>query len=649
MENLLENLRQYITPTLVFPIVTVICLILFFCYYRKAALPREGTLEWISMYEKPPLRFDKRFPMGKKDIIPMLLITLIYAFVAFWGLGDNEAPQSFHLFEKGNKSAVIELAEETEVGSIMYYTGLWTGSYSLEFSADGKNWVEQIEHISDDEPYAMNQPHSKLFYWRYAVLNKDNGPVKFIRITSGRTPMELGELALCDLDGRLISTDQIVLNPSSAALFPSALFDEQDIIPDYPTYMNSAYFDEIYHARTAYENVTNVYPYEISHPPLGKLIISIGIQVFGMTPFGWRFMGTLFGVIMLLFFYVFIKNMFGKTLIAACGTILFAFDFMHYVQTRIATIDTYGVFFVILMYFFMYRYMTTDYEKPFRKTALPLALCGISFGLGAASKWTAIYAGAGLLVLYVIHLIMRGRYYASQNRGDEFVGYLIKTLLFSVLFFIVVPAAIYYLSYIPYGLAKDMTIKDGMLWNREYFDIVWENQKFMFNYHSNVTAEHSYQSRWYQWIINARPILYYRETFANGTKSAFAAFGNPIVWWGGLFAIFAMFARVKGRRDGRALFIIIGYLSQLVPWFFISRTVFVYHYFPSVIFLVLALCHVLNTIWERQFGRYKQAVLGFTGAAVLLFIAFYPVLSGAAVPTWYTTNFLRWIPSAWPF
>ena len=63
-------------------------------------------------------------------------------------------------------------------------------------------------------------------------------------------------------------------------------------MPEYQSYLNSTYFDEIYHARTACENIEGVYPYEISHPPLGKLIIAIGIELFGMTPFGWRFSGV---------------------------------------------------------------------------------------------------------------------------------------------------------------------------------------------------------------------------------------------------------------------------------------------------------------------------------------------------------------------
>ena len=54
------------------------------------------------------------------------------------------------------------------------------------------------------------------------------------------------------------------------------------------------------------------------------------------------------------------------------------------------------------------------------------------------------------------------------------------------------------------------------------------------------------------------------------------------------------------RRSGRALFIFIGYLAQLVPWFFIGRITFAYHYFPSVLFLVLALCYVFHTLAERE-------------------------------------------------
>ena len=73
------------------------------------------------------------------------------------------------------------------------------------------------------------------------------------------------------------------------------------------------YFDEIYHARTAYEFLHGLPTYENTHPPLGKILISVGIAIFGMNPFGWRIMGTLFGIAMLPFLYLLWKKMTGNT------------------------------------------------------------------------------------------------------------------------------------------------------------------------------------------------------------------------------------------------------------------------------------------------------------------------------------------------
>ncbi len=120
-----------------------------------------------------------------------------------------------------------------------------------------------------------------------------------------------------------------------------------------------------------------------------------------MTPFGWRFLGTLFGVLMLPVIYILPK---GSSAARPSGrvTLVLASDFMHFVQTRIATIDTYAVFFILLMYLFMYGFITTGSRRE-------LALSGIFFGIGAASKWTCIYAGAGLAVIWLIYVIREAR------------------------------------------------------------------------------------------------------------------------------------------------------------------------------------------------------------------------------------------------
>lgn len=43
-------------------------------------------------------------------------------------------------------------------------------------------------------------------------------------------------------------------------------------MPQAPSYYNGTYFDEIYHARTAYEMREGMSIYEWTHPPLGKYL-----------------------------------------------------------------------------------------------------------------------------------------------------------------------------------------------------------------------------------------------------------------------------------------------------------------------------------------------------------------------------------------
>ena len=104
--------------------------------------------------------------------------------------------------------------------------------------------------------------------------------------------------------------------------------------------------------------------------------------------------------------------------------------------------------------------------------------------------------------------------------------------------------------------------------------------------------------------------------------------------------------RALFRKDRTALFILVGYLAQLVPWVFVTRIVFEYHYFPCSLFLLLALGYMFSMLEERPGSRW--VIFSYAGVAAVLFIAFYPALSGAPVSYAYGTNFLKWLPS-WPF
>lgn len=637
-----------------FPIATLLALFAFFYWYwgtqRAPLAKRLITPPEEAPREQPRFTFAGRcHPLVRRDAIPILLITAVYAVTAFAHLGSLRAPQSAWDFGSG-ESATFSLPEAVQVSQLWYYPNLGTGKYQVEISEDGVTWLtlwsrtetdeagseETVYYWADStgygESFAMTQNYNQLFKWNEIVFENPQY-IRYLRITgqANKGLLELGEVALFDMAGNRVEV------PGSV----SPLFDEQDMVPDKPTYYDEAYFDEIYHPRTAWEHIRGIAPYEISHPPLGKLIMGVGIRLFGMTPFGWRFMGTLFGVGMLPLLYVFLKNLFGRTSIATCGTILLAADFMHLTQTRLATIDTYAFFFILLMYWFMYRYLTLPAGTPFRKCALPLFLSGLFWGIGAASKWTVIYGCTGLVVLYFIGLYQKVRDWPAEQPGR--VKWVFQILGFSVLVFAVIPAAIYTLSYLPYAMAEGDTSLTGLI------GAMWENQKYMLSYHSGVTDSHPYSSRWYQWLFDIRPILYYMDNDVAGYTTRFAAFVNPVVCWGGLLAVASCAVQAVRRRCARALFIFIGYLAQLVPWFFIGRITFAYHYFPSVLFLVLALCYVFHTLAEREeMVNWKPAMFAVTGGAVGLYALFYPVLVGIQIPTWYSNNVLGWFPS-WPF
>lgn len=427
---------------------------------------------------------------------------------------------------------------------------------------------------------------------------------------------------------------------------PVDVMAEIETPTDGRTHFDNLYFDEIYFVRTAVEHIESIHPYEWTHPPLGKNIIAASILIFGENPFGWRLIGSVCGVIMLLVMYILIKNMFGKTPVAVCGTLLLGFDFMRLVQSRIGTIDTYAVLFILLSYFFMYRYITTERDAPFGKSVLPLALSGLFFGLSFTVKWIGFYAGAGLLIIYVIRQVQLWHYY-NLNKKPGFASYFFNTILFSFLFFVIVPALIYYVNYIPYGLARGMSIQGGMLWSADYFNMVWQNQESMFHYHSTLDATHGGSSFWWQWLFNIKPILYV-NSYVEGMRASYAAFGNPVLYWGGLAAIIAVTIRIISYKDGKALFIVIGYLAQLLPWVAVTRVVFAYHYLPSTLFLVLAVAYIFNTIFEREKPGYKNYVYGFTAVTGAVFLIFYPALSGVYLPYWYYDVFIKWLPS-WPF
>lgn len=579
----------------------------------------------------------------KWDWIIVSAITIIYACIAFYNLGGFKAPQTTWSSNEENTELVFDLGESRSIDHMYSFLGSYENrKFLVQSSDDGVNW-QTLNYKSDEDEQGVYTIVS-VFCWN-KIDTAFTG--RYVKLThkpnqAAQKPnkVAVNEFMIYDTDGNVIL-------PVNASDYPE-LFDEQDIFDGTSTYMNSTYFDEIYHARTAYEMIHNMYCYEMTHPPLGKAIMAIGILIFGMCPFGWRFMGTLFGVIMVPVMYLLGKKLTKKTWLSSVITLLFTFDFMHFTQTRIATIDVFVTLFIMLMYFFMLCYYKLSfYDTPVKKTFIPLALSGICMGLGCASKWTGVYAGLGLGVIFAAVMIRRyGEYRTAMKdpKGstegiehqyviDNYSSLMLKTLGFCVLAFVVVPVIIYTLSYIPFSDDSSRNVVGRMI----------ENQRQMYSYHSTLDATHPYSSTWYQWPVINRPILYYLEDAGENLKVGISAMGNPFVWWAGIPAFLYMIYLAIAKKERTSLFLAIGYLAQYVPWMGVSRCTFIYHYFPSVPFVVLMVGYSIYKITESK-PKLKIAAFVYTAAVIGLFIAFYPVIAGYPTTVEYVKH-LKWLSS----
>lgn len=628
----------------------------------------------------------RRFDL--KDFLIMGVVTVIYGVLALSNLGLTEyTPTSYWETQSAREEVIIDFGDVYDVERMYINPGVpelvfAKNKIHLYCSEDGTTWnyIDTMDYNGYWDMFKWLRPY-----------NSDSE--KYVTGFTGRyfkmvwgmqeTGFRINEVVFYQSSTEDIIVPIKEVQGASGEHGAACLVDEQETaaIRNYQTCM---YFDEPYHARTAYEYLNNWNVYEWTHPPLGKAIISAGISLFGMNPFGWRFFGAVAGIIMVPLMYIFGKLLFKKRAWATALMLLMTLDGMHYVQTRIATIDSYSVLFIILMFVCMYKYYTMSfYEDKLWKTFIPLGLCGIFFGVGAATKWICLYAGVGLAIIFFISLGRRIAEYfravdalkSPEKYSREELEYLkhisdtcmrkvILTLLFCVLFFVIIPVIIYCLSYIPYF---DTPANAGKKW----YDVIWDNQKAMLDYHSNLKEEkpHSFRSPWYEWPVLARPMWFYSgvDQAPQGMMECISCCGNPLIWWAGLvctpISIVILVKKIMNRyrvtspqmllRRSREikmlLFISIGLASNFLAWLFVPRSTFIYHYFASLPFIMMFTVYVLKKIYEAvgtdKKKKVAMGIIGFFALALLLFVMFLPVFTGTMVSRWYVDNFLVWLPS----
>ncbi len=426
--------------------------------------------------------------------------------------------------------------------------------------------------------------------------------------------------------------------------------------------MSKMYFDEVYFARSAENYVNHQIPDERTHPPLGKLVESSGVALFGATPFGWRIMGVLFATLMVPLMYLLGKKLFGTWIGGFSAAFLFSFDFMHFTMARIGTVDTYVVFFSLVSQLFFLIYFMKVVKDGFKMTSVwPLFLAVVFFALGFSTKWFTLYGAAGLLALLVavrIKDISR----LKKGLGDKYLAFFDRPAVL-LLGFIGIAVAIYFATYI-----ADMLAGDSFL-------TILKLQGAMLSFHSGTVVDPS-SAPWWSWPfmfrldgVNVPRWFDVSYGLPNNTISTITVFGNPMVWWIGFALMLVLTERaIHGRQlvanlrsrisnssarksisiraqgwDIPAIYITVIFFFSWLPYVFIGRATYIYHFYLSVPLLCLAITYFINKYWHTREG--KIAAIAIFAGTVALFALFYPVISGAPVSSSFIHTYLKWFPS----
>ncbi len=335
----------------------------------------------------------------------------------------------------------------------------------------------------------------------------------------------------------------------------------------------------------------------------------------GRHALAWRLPGVVFGAILAFFLVLLARRLFAGPLVAAFVGVLLLLDGSMFAQPRIGMNDVYvGAFLVAAWYFVVAAH------APRRSARVDLALAGALFGLALASKWVAAYA---LVALAILSIAATARAFERGRPGEGGPLDLLKgrglnaVLLFAC--FAVVPIAIYLLAYRPWF---------GGPMAPYGWDLV-ELTRQMYWYHSGLTSPHPAGSPWWSWPFVLKPVYWYYAASDGGGSAVIYDAGNVVIFWAALAAtVWCAIAAIRSRSISLG-FVVFALVAQLVSWIPITRVLFFYHFFTALPYYLLALAAALAALWER--GRHRL-VAGYVVVAALVFVFFYPFVSGQPVP-----------------
>ncbi|MFF1718425.1 dolichyl-phosphate-mannose--protein mannosyltransferase [Streptomyces sviceus] len=426
----------------------------------------------------------------------------------------------------------------------------------------------------------------------------------------------------------------------------------------------------------------------VAHPPMGKWVIALGEWMFGLTPFGWRFMTAALGTLSVLMLCRIGRRLFRSTLLGCLAGALLAMDGLHVVMSRTALLDLVVMFFVLAA--FGSLLVDRDRARARLAAALPVGedgrarpdehtgddagtgsrpwrlAAGVFLGLAAATKWNGLYVLVFFVVLTVLWDVGSRRVAGSPR---PYLAVLNRDLGWSLLSLVPVAVATYLATWTGWFLSDDGYDRhwaDGRggtwSWIPAPLRSLWHYETNVYDFNVGLHNPHKYQSNPWSWLVQGRPVLFdYQSpkpgqdgcTTAVDCSRTVLALGTPLLWWSACGALLYLLFRWALRRDWRAGTVLCAVGAGYLPWFlYQDRTIFSFYAVVFVPYLCLAVAMMVGAILGPPGADRTRRTRGAVAAGTLVlliawnFIYFFPLYTGATIPyaDWHSRMWLdTWI------
>ena len=375
---------------------------------------------------------------------------------------------------------------------------------------------------------------------------------------------------------------------------------------------NHLMYDEIYRVARAQKFLSHEV-FFTAQPHFTRYLIILGILLFGDNPIGWRITQVVTGTLIIPMFYLIGKRLFKHKHAGLLSAFFITFSPSLLAYSRVGIATIHQIFFIV----FSLLLFILATESKNNSRILFYFLSAITTGLAIATKWTSLF------LIPVFWLWLKTR----ENIKSITMG----KIFFNVVFLLLVLCT-YTITFAGEGENFNYLHQKFNTPNSNFVEGFVSWHKLAFTAHAKKNTYHPCSSKWYTWPLLYKPVLIYMKVDTiNNKVTTILGIGNPIIRWCGtlaiLFQLFLLLFMKDARKDKIIIFLLGAYFISFLPYAFIKRPMFLYHYLPSLLFQVLILEYTFINLYKK-IQYFRPIFWTLLILMVTVFFYFYPLVNG---------------------